>query len=537
MLLQNLQARVAIIVVVLLASIVLLYPSVGPVPDWWDKYIPSKPIRLGLDLQGGLHLILGVQTDKSMEVTIDQTMATAQDLMKEEGTRIKYSDVVSTSPTSFAVYLKDAGQEPLFDAKVLPDLLNFRKISAMQTEKGYEIKLGLDPKVVENLKEQAVRQAVETIRNRVDAFGLAEPDVVRQGKDRVVVQLPGLKEDVEAAIRIIKQTARLEFKLVDESGSLDRALRGNVPPGDEILYKIDRNPSTGAITRTPFLLKKQILMTGDVLTQARVNYDRTGRPYISMKFNSRGAKLFEKITGENVGKRLAIILDNRVYSAPVIKDRISGGAAVIEGQFTAEEASELVLVLNSGSLPAPVKIEERRSVGPSLGEDSIRLGRNAVILGLTLVVICMAIYYKWSGMVANTALVLNLFLIFAVMVLPKVRAALTLPGVAGVALTMGMAIDANILIFERIREELRRGKSPRAAMQTGYDRAFWTIFDSNLTTILAALPLIQFGTGPIKGFGITLCIGLAVSMFTSLFVTRTIFEVVFERTRIKQLSI
>ncbi len=535
MFLQNLQARIAIIVVVLIGSIILLYPSVGPIPEWWDKYIPAKPIRLGLDLQGGLHLILEVQTEKSLEVSIDQTMGAAQDMMKENG--IRYKDVKSDSPTTFTVYLKDASQEPLFDAKVLPELLNFKKVSSGPGEEWYEVKLGLDPKMVENLKEQSVRQAVETIRNRVDAFGLAEPDVVRHGEDRIVVQLPGLKEDVESAIRIIKQTARLEFKIVDGKGDLTAALKGRIPDGDEILYKTDRNPQTGAITRTPFLLKKQILMTGDVLTKAHVSYERTGRPYIGMEFNSRGSRIFQRITRDNVGERLAIILDDRVYSAPVIKSEISGGAAVIEGMFSPEEASELALVLNSGSLPAPVRIEERRSVGPSLGEDSIRLGRNAVIFGLAMVVVCMGIYYKWCGMVANTALVLNLFLIFAVMVLPKVRAALTLPGVAGVALTMGMAIDANILIFERIREELRRGKSPRAAMQTGYERAFGTIFDSNLTTILAALPLIQFGTGPIKGFGITLCIGLTVSMFTSLFVTRTIFEVVFDRTRIKRLSI
>jgi preprotein translocase subunit SecD len=455
--------------------------------------------------------------------------------MKEN--KVRYKDIVRTSSNSFAVVLKDSSQEPLFDGTVLDKLTNFRKISTTQVDKGFEIRLGMDPKIIENIKQQAVRQAVDTIRNRVDELGVAEPDVVLHGTDRIVVQLPGLKEDVDQAVRIIKRTARLEFKIVDEKGDLSAALRGDVPGGAEILYKVDRNPRTGAVTRTPFLVKKPILMTGDVLTDARVRPDQTGRMYIAMDFNRRGARIFERITGEHVRERLAIILDNKVYSAPVIKDRISGGAAIIEGMFTPEEAHELALVLRSGSLPAPVKILESRSVGPSLGEDSIRLGRNAVVFGLLLVVVGMAVYYRWSGVVADVALVLNLILILAVMVSPGLRATLTLPGLAGVALTMGMAIDANVLIFERIREESRLGKSMKAALDTGYAKAFSTIFDANLTTILAALPLIQFGTGPIKGFAVTLCIGLAVSMFTALFVTRTIFDYAFMHMRIKRLSI
>jgi len=449
--------------------------------------------------------------------------------------KIRYGDVLRTSESTFAVYLRDAAQEAPFDATVMDKLTNFRKISGGPADKGYEIRLGMDAKVVEDVKKQAVRQAVDTIRNRVDQLGVAEPDVVVQGEDRILVQLPGLKEDIDQAIRIIKRTARLEFKLVDSKGDVNAALRGDVPSGDEILYKIDRNPATGVTTRTPFLLKKPILMTGDLLTDARVRPDQGGRLLIAMDFNRRGARIFEKITGDNVGERLAIVLDDVVYSAPVIKDRIPGGSAVIEGMFSPEEARELALVLRAGSLPAPVKILENRTVGPSLGEDSIRMGRNAVILGLVLVVAGIAAYYKWSGMVANLALVLNLFLIIAAMV--AIRATLTLPGLAGVALTLGMAIDANILIFERVREELRLGKSPKVAVDLGYGRAFWTIFDSNLTTVLAALPLIQFGTGPIKGFAVTLCLGLAISMFTSLFVTRVVFDYAFVRMPIKRLSV
>jgi preprotein translocase subunit SecD len=532
---QSLQWRGALIGVVLLVSLFLVYPSLGPVPAFWAKYLPNNPVRLGLDLQGGLYLTLEVQSEMAVEALTDQSISEASALMKDA--KIRYSDVVRTSPTALAVYLKEAGQEPLFDEKVLDKLQNFKKISSASTDKGYEIRLEMDPKTVEIIKQRAVRQAVDTIRNRVDQFGVAEPDVVLQGTDRIVVQLPGLREDINRAIDLIKRTARLEFKIMDEKGNLADAEKGDMPPGDEILYQMNRNYRTGAVTRTPYLIKKQILMTGDVITDAKPQPDRGGRWIIHMDFNSVGARQFERITGEHVRERLAIILDGRVYSAPVIKDRISGGSAIIEGSFTPEEAHDLALVLRAGSLPAPVKIIENRSVGPSLGEDSIRLGRNAILLGMVLIVIGMAVYYKWSGMVANTALMMNVLLIFAVMVSPFLRATLTLPGLAGVALTIGMAIDANILIFERVREELRGGKSARAALDTGYTKAFLTIVDTHVTNILAALPLIQFGTGPIKGFAVTLCIGLAVSLFTAFFVTRTIFDYAFQVKQIKSLSI
>jgi preprotein translocase subunit SecD len=530
---QSLQWRGAVVFVVLAVSMFLLYPTVGPVPKDWDGYF-TKPLRLGLDLSGGLHLILEVQAEKAVEASVDNAMTEAGSLMKEA--KIRYGDLKRTSSTAFTVMLKRADQEPLFDTKVLERLGNFRKTYAGAKDELFEIRLEMLPKMVEQIKVQAVRQAVDTIRNRVDEFGVAEPDVIIHGTDRIIVQLPGLKEDVNRAIAIIKKTARLEFKMVDEKGDLQAALKGDIPPGDEILYKSNRDPTTGTVTPEPFLIKKPILLTGDVITKARVEIDR-GRPFVGMTFNSSGARKFHEITKRHVNERLAIVLDGRVYSAPVIRSAIPGGRAIIEGSFTPEEAHDLALVLRAGSLPAPVKILENKMVGPSLGEDSIRLGRNAVLLGLFLVVIGMAIYYRWSGVVADVALILNLFLIFAIMVLPMLRATLTLPGLAGVALTMGMAIDANILIFERIREELRTGKSPRAALSTGYAKAFGTIFDANLTTILAALPLIQFGSGPIKGFAVTLCIGLAVSMFTSLFVTRVIFDYVFQHSRAKRLSI
>jgi preprotein translocase subunit SecD len=531
---ESLKWRIAVILAVLGLSVFFLYPSVGPVPEFWKEHLPSNPIRLGLDLRGGLHLILEVQSNEAIEASVENAMEEASALMKEA--EIRYSDIKRISPTKFEVELKDPGQETLLDTQVVDRLGSFRKLPSRSTGEALTATLELKPEIVQDIKRKAVRQAVDTIRNRVDQFGVAEPDVIVHGDDRIIVQLPGLKEDVNRAISIIKKTARLEFKLVSEKGDLDAALKGNPPPGTEVLYEIERDPSTGSVRRTPYLLEKRTLMTGESITRARVESDR-GQLFISLVFDSRGARRFEQITGDHVGERLAIVLDDRVFSAPVIRDRIAGGRAIIEGAFTPQEASDLALVLRAGSLPAPVKILENRTVGPSLGEDSIRLGRNAVLLGLVLVVICMALYYRWAGIVADIALVLNLMLIFAVMVLPVLRATLTLPGLAGVALTMGMAIDANILIFERIREELRQGKSPRAALDAGYAKAFSTIFDANLTTILAALPLIQFGTGPIKGFAVTLCIGLLVSMFTALFVTRTIFDWAFHNMRIKKLSI
>ena len=531
---RSLEWRIALVAVVLAACVFLLYPTVGPVPAFWATYLPNSPVRLGLDLQGGLHLTLEVEADKAVEAAVDQTIGEATSLMKDE--KIKYSEAVRTSQSGFTVYLKDADQEPLFDSKVLEKLHTYRKVASGPSAKGFEVQLQMDPKAVESMKQRAVKQAVDTIRNRVDAFGVAEPDVVPQGADRIVVQLPGLKEDVNRAIDLIKRTARLEFKLVDDNADVESTLRGE-HPGDEVLYQVNRNPKTGVVTRTPYVVKKQILMTGDVITDARVQYDQMGRTIVAMDFNRAGAAQFERITGEHIREKLAIILDNRVYSAPVIKDRISGGAAIIEGMFSPEEASDLALVLRAGSLPAPVRELEKRTVGPSLGEDSIRMGRDAILLGIVLIAIGMVVYYKWCGVVADIALCLNPLLLFAVMVSPGLRATLTLPGLAGVALTMGMAIDANILIFERVREELRFGKSARAAMEAGYDKAFITIIDTHLTVILSSLPLIQFGSGPVKGFAVTLVIGLLISLFTAFFVTRTIFDYVFQVKHITRLSV
>jgi preprotein translocase subunit SecD len=349
------------------------------------------------------------------------------------------------------------------------------------------------------------------------------------------VQLPGIK-DPERAINLIGKTARLEFKLLDEENSLKEALSGNIRESSEILYQRVENQETGEVTKEPFLLKKRTVLTGETLTGAEVRFDTDfNEPYVSLTFNSVGAMIFQQVTRENIKKRLAIVLDNTVYSAPVIQDEIIGGRAQITGQFTSTEARDLAIILRAGALPAPVVILENRTVGPSLGQDSIDKGVTSMIYGGLLVIVFIAIYYKLSGIIAVTALFLNIVLLAGA--LAYFGAALTLPGIAGIILTVGMAIDANVLVFERIREEVRIGKTVRAAIDAGFSKAFRTIVDANITTFIAAVVLFQFGTGPIKGFAITLCIGIAASMFTAVFVSRTIFDATMNRRKLDKLSI
>ena len=343
-------------------------------------------------------------------------------------------------------------------------------------------------------------------------------------------------KDPQRAINLIGQTALLEFKLVDEEGNIEEALRGRVPEGDIILYQRSVDPKTGGVKKIPFLLKEKTLMTGEVLKDARVTLDsQFHEPYVAMEFDDIGAKLFEQITGANVKKRLAIILDNNVYSAPVIQERIAGGRAQITGRFDTEEASDLAIVLRAGALPAPVKIIEQRTVGPSLGQDSIKQGIIATLISAALVVLFMIFYYRVAGMVADTALILNIVLTMATLAI--FRATLTLPGIAGLVLSIGMAVDANILIHERIKEELRWGKTIRAAIDQGYHRAFTAIIDSNLTTLIAGIFLYQFGTGPVRGFAVTLCIGILANIFTAVYITRWVFDFITLRVGVKKLSI
>ncbi len=381
-----------------------------------------------------------------------------------------------------------------------------------------------------------VEHSLETIRNRVDQFGIAEPEIIPEGENRILIQLPGIK-DPERAKNLIGKTALLEFKIVDDENSLEEALRGNIPDGDIIAYGLRADRSTGEKGSAPYLLKNKSLLTGASLETAKVQIsDRFGEPTISLKFNSQGATDFDRITGENVRKRLAIVLDGVVHSAPVIQERISGGQAQITGTFTMDEARDLAIVLRAGSLPAPINILEERTVGPSLGSDSIRQGIMATIIGSLLVILFMVIYYRLSRLCCRSC-PHHQHHFWSWAFLRPFRATLTLPGIAGLLLTVGVAVDANILIFERIREELRTGKTIRLALDTGYNRAFMTIIDTHITGIVAAIFLIMFGTGPIKGFAVTTIIGLLASLFTAVFVTRVIFDYVIRNFNIKKLSI
>ena len=368
----------------------------------------------------------------------------------------------------------------------------------------------------EEAKEDAPLKALEIIRNRIDEFGVKELSVYRQGTDEIVVQLPGVT-DRERARDLIGKTALLEFKLVeDNQDSYAKALEGQVPDGYE-LKDVDKEK---------ILLGKNTLLTGDTLVNAEVKFDqsRFNEPYVAIEFNAKGSGVFSEITGANVGKRLAIVLDGKVHSAPRINERIPSGKASITGRFTVEEASDLAIILRAGTLPAPIYIEEERTVGPLLGRDSIDSGIRASIIGLILVFVFMVAYYLFAGMIASFAMLLNFVIILGT--LGWIHTTLTLPGIAGMILTIGMAVDANVLIYERMREEMATGKHMRSVISFGYDKAYSAILDSNITTLIAAALLFQFGSGPIKGFGVTLTIGLIASMFTGIFVTRIIFELI-----------
>ena len=371
-------------------------------------------------------------------------------------------------------------------------------------------------KIPEEAREDAPNRALEVIRNRIDQFGVREPLIQRQGKNAIVVQLPGVT-DRDRAIELIGRTALLEFKLVtDDEELIARAKDGDIPDGYEIK----------TVEKETLLLHKEAVLTGDTLVNAEVSFDqsRFNEPYITLEFNSKGAAVFSELTGKNVGKRLAIVLDGSVHTAPRINEKIPSGRASITGNFTVEEAGDTALVLRAGALPAPIYIEEERTVGALLGRDSIESGIRASLIGVALVLGFMIIYYLFSGIIASIVMLLNFAIVLGA--LGWLHTTLTLPGIAGMILVIGMAVDANVLIYERIREELLTGKHIRSAISSGYHKAFTAILDSNITTLIAAVLLFRFGTGPIRGFGVTLSIGILASMFTAIFVTRIIFDLV-----------
>ncbi len=530
--LRSLKWRLIFYGAIALFSILLLLPTLtSELPPWFTKAIPAEKIHLGLDLQGGMYLLLGVEGEKAVESYVEQIKNNLRDDLKEKGVPVGRLEREKTG----RILLEFSGAKEKVDNVLTQRFTMVRELSSSEQGGIWKVELVLDSKEMESIKKRAIDQALEIIRNRIDQFGVSEPEITLQGTDQILVQLPGIR-DPQRAINLIGQTALLEFKLVDDEGNIDEALKGNIPPGDMILYQKSVDPQTGAVRKIPFLLKEKTMMTGEFIKDARVALEsQFHEPYVSIELTDIGGKLFEQITSANVKKRLAIILDNNVYSAPVIQERIGGGRAQITGRFDTKEASDLAIVLRSGALPAPVKILEQRTVGPSLGQDSIHQGIVSTMISAALVVLFMVLYYKGAGLIADLALVLNIILTMGVLAL--FRATLTLPGIAGLVLSVGMSVDANILIHERIKEELAFGKTIRAAIDQGYHRAFSAIIDSNLTTLIAGVLLYQFGTGPVKGFAVTLCIGLLANLFTAVYITRVVFDFVTLRPGLKKLSI
>jgi len=497
----------------------------------WLAWPLEEKINLGLDLQGGMHLVLEVEAEKAVEFSMEQRTENIKHALGDED--IEVDRVIFNKDTNvIRVILVDA-IDTIGAETVLKNYTALEKKEDLS--KGLELVYQLRDDEYQYIQDNAIQQAQEVIRNRIDQYGVSEPSIQVQGTRRILVQLPGIKNPGDI-LKLIGQTARLEFKLIDESMSPEAAKTNGVPPGSEIMLEKVVDRTTKKVTETMHLVKKRVLLTGDMLTAADVRYDTEyNEPYVAITFNSMGAMAFSQLTSDNVGKRLAIVLDDRVYSAPVIREKITGGRAQISGSFTSNEAKNLTIALRAGALPAPLTMLENRSVGPSLGRDSVEAGINSIVIGMVAVVLFILIYYRLSGVVAVGGLVLNLIMLLGA--LAYFGASLTLPGIAGIILTVGMAIDANVLVFERIREEIRMGKTVRAAIDSGFAKAFRTIVDANVTTFIAAIVLFQFGTGPIKGFAITLCIGIAASMFTAVFVSRATFDTFMSRKKIERLSI
>ena len=476
-------------------------------------------IALGLDLQGGLHMVLGVKTEEAIKSKV-KSIASSIKFFAQTNDIIIDDFRLDEEVLSFTLLDKD-------EEKKLDEML--KTVSGLHINKeALKYTLNLEEKEKTLIKEYAISQAVETIRNRLDQFGLAEPNVAKQGMDKIVVELPGIKtaEEEQRARELIAKAAHLQLMAVDEKRR-DRA--NNMSPTEAAQYgDVILSDARGDNIR--HVLKEIPIIDGSMLTDAKVAFSDMHQPVINFTLNSEGAKIFGDFTANNVGNRLAIVLDNKVYSDPVIRERIGGGSGQISGGFSVKEAHDVAIALRSGALLAPVTMLEKRSIGPSLGADSIQASLIALISGFVLVSVFMIVYYRIAGIIANIALVVNLFLLIGIMAL--FGATLTLPGMAGIVLTIGMAVDANVIINERIRELLRQGMPMAQAIEHGYENAMSAILDSNITSILTSILLYVYGTGPIKGFAISTAIGISVSMLTAILGTHGIYDLL--RSRIEK---
>jgi len=506
---------------IVLAGFLFAAPNLFPastmqnLPSW----VPHKQVNLGLDLQGGAHLLYQVD-DKEL---IDDWLGTIRGDVREtlRSSRVGYNDLaqnLAARSVSVRIRKPEDTEKAFTEVKKLAvpignDVFGgFSGNDLEVTRDGDKITLTVTDVGLTDRINSAIQASIETIRRRVDAFGTTEPSIQREGRNRILVQVPGVS-DVERLKNLIGETGKLEFRLVDATvNAAEVAASKKVPPGTELLYS-EGEP------RVPYVLKDRVMVSGENLVDAQPGFDsRNGEPVVTFRFDAAGAKRFGRATQDNVGLPFAIVLDNKVISAPVIREPILGGTGQISGSFSVQEANDLSVLLRSGALPAKLTVIEERAVGASLGADSIESGKNAAIFGMLLVVAFMFAAYGLFGLFANMALLINITIIFAVLSL--MGATLTLPGIAGIVLVIGIAVDANVLINERIREEIRSGKSPFAAVDSGYSRALVTIIDSNVTTLIAVLVLFWLGSGPVRGFAVTLTIGIFASMFTAVTVTR-----------------
>ncbi len=561
--------RFTFLLIVTVVSVMMIMPTFVKFAEDSGYPVKSK-INLGLDLQGGLYMILGIDFKKVYKDEVANYARKIEFVLKDQGITAKMGDVNIEDPDDPSHTIVLADDTTIEKAK---DTIReyFPSILRLTNENGPVLTYALTKVERSKIEEQSVSKSIEVIRNRIDEFGVTEPEIVSQGTDRIVVQLPGVR-DIDRAKELIGKTAKLEFKLVNNEvpfsnltawlekakaegivfkkgerfstylENLNTFLKKDLPEGSILAFERKINPQTNeVISEVPYVVDAAARINGDNLQDARVLIDQQkNEPYVSLEFKPQGAKLFEDLTGENVGRNLAIILDGNVYSAPTIQTRIGGGRAQItlgQGGFNKimQEARDLALVLRAGALPVQLDFLEQRTVGASLGADSIKRAEIAGIIGSAIVFLFMFIYYRISGGIAVFTLIINVLLVLACLV--GLEATLTLPGIAGIALTVGMAVDGNIIIYERIREEMKKGVGFYKSVENGFATAFWTIIDANITTALAGLCLLNFGTGPIRGFAVTLLIGIAATVYTSYFVGKMLFELYMNKTEGQDLSI
>lgn len=514
--------KILLVVAVCLAGFIIALPNFLTkeqrlhIPSW----LPSQTVNLGLDLQGGSYLLLEVNVDSYLKEQVATLEDDVRQALRKGG--IGYQSLAYTSEhVSFA--LRDVSQE----SRAVSALKEMSHDINVSTSNGV-VSVTFTPVYIAGLRKTIVDQSIEIVRRRVDETGTREPIIQRQGATRILLQVPGLSNPNHLK-QLLGKTAKMTFHLLDNNASVADALRGRVPPGSQLVKTEEGNQHEPYI-----VIKKKIELSGDMLLDARAGVNNV-EAVVNFRFNTMGAKKFGDITKAHVGERFAIVLDNVAISAPVIREPILGGSGQISGSFTVQSANDLALLLRAGALPAPLDIIEERSVGPSLGTDSIAAGKLAAFIGTGLVMVFMLLVYRLFGLFANVALVVNLVLLLAALSL--FQATLTLPGIAGIVLTIGMAVDSNVLIYERIREEIRLGRSPFSAIDQGFREAFTTIFDSNITTLITAFILFYFGSGPVKGFGVTLSIGIIASMFSAIMFTRLLVVVWLKRVRPKVLKI